>query len=89
MSSNSTQTVAKSDEFGPIRKVLWPIHNYELKKFLPLSLIMFCILFNYTLLRDTKDTLVVNACGASALTFLHRGYPFPNILRSIRIRTIP
>jgi AAA family ATP:ADP antiporter len=69
MSSNTNQAVA-TDEFGPIRKLLWPIHNYELKKFLPLSLIMFCILFNYTLLRDTKDTLVVNACGASALTFL-------------------
>lgn len=68
MSSNINQTA--TEEFGPLRKVLWPIHNYELKKFLPLSLIMFCILFNYTLLRDTKDTLVVNACGASALTFL-------------------
>lgn len=69
MSSNINQTTAEK-EFGPIRKMLWPIHNYELKKFLPLGLIMFCILFNYTLLRDTKDTLVVNASGASAITFL-------------------
>lgn len=68
MSSNNHQ--GTEPEFGPIRKVLWPIHNYELKKFLPLGLIMFCILFNYTLLRDTKDTLVVNASGASAITFL-------------------
>lgn len=68
MSSNINQTTEQ--EFGPIRKLLWPIHNYELKKFLPLGLIMFCILFNYTLLRDTKDTLVVNASGASAITFL-------------------
>lgn len=71
MSSNNNQTNASAEqEFGPIRKLLWPIHNYELKKFLPLGLIMFCILFNYTLLRDTKDTLVVNASGASAITFL-------------------
>jgi len=69
MSSNTSQTITK-EEFGPIRKILWPIHNYELKKFMPLGLIMFCILFNYTLLRDTKDTLVVNASGASAITFL-------------------
>lgn len=69
MSSNTNQA-AVEPEFGPIRKMLWPIHNYELKKFLPLGLIMFCILFNYTLLRDTKDTLVVNASGASAITFL-------------------
>lgn len=68
MSSNSKQPT--EEEFGRIRKLIWPIHNYELKKFLPLSLIMFCILFNYTLLRDTKDALVVNASGASSLTFL-------------------
>lgn len=52
------------------RKLFWPIHNHELKKFLPLGLIMFCILFNYTLLRDTKDTLVVNAAGAGLIPFL-------------------
>ncbi len=69
MSSKNNQAVTQ-EEFGPIRKLLWPIHNYELKKFLPLGMIMFCILFNYTLLRDTKDTLVVNAAGASAITFL-------------------
>jgi AAA family ATP:ADP antiporter len=31
---------------------------------------MFGILFNYTLLRDTKDTLVVNAAGAGLIPFL-------------------
>ena len=60
----------KQDEFTGWRKALWPIHNNELKKFLPLAFIMFCILFNYTLLRDTKDTLVVNSAGAGAITFL-------------------
>lgn len=59
-----------STEFSPLRARFWPIHNYELKKFLPMSFIMFCILFNYTLLRDTKDTLVVNSAGAGAITFL-------------------
>lgn len=57
-------------EFTGWRATLWPIHNYELKKFLPLALIMFCILFNYTLLRDTKDTIVVNSTGAGAISFL-------------------
>jgi len=71
MSSDHTKQASTAvEEFGPIRKLLWPIHGYEMKKFLPLGLIMFCILFNYTLLRDTKDTLVVNASGASAITFL-------------------
>ena len=57
-------------EFTGWRAALWPIHNYELKKFLPLAFIMFCILFNYTLLRDTKDTIVVNSAGAGAIAFL-------------------
>ncbi len=60
----------KLEEFGPIRKLIWPIYRHELKKFLPLGFIMFCILFNYTLLRDTKDTLVVNSAGAGAISFL-------------------
>ncbi len=57
-------------EFSGLRAALWPIHGYELKKFLPLAFIMFCLLFNYTILRDTKDTLVVNSAGAGAITFL-------------------
>lgn len=62
--------VKQQEEFGRWRKLLWPIHNHELKKFLPLGFIMFGILFNYTLLRDTKDTLVVNAAGAGLIPFL-------------------
>ena len=37
-----------------------------LKKILPLGMMFFCILFNYTILRDTKDVLVVTAKGSSA-----------------------
>ena len=66
MSTQGTTT----QQFTGWRAALWPIHGYELKKFLPLSLIMFCLLFNYTILRDTKDTLVVNSSGAAAITFL-------------------
>jgi len=37
-----------------------------LKKVLPLGLMFFSILFNYTILRDTKDVLVVTAPGSGA-----------------------
>lgn len=67
MSATSSST---QPEFTGWRAALWPIHNHELKKFLPLGFIMFCILFNYTLLRDTKDTIVVNSAGAGAISFL-------------------
>ncbi|HFL8819413.1 MAG TPA: Npt1/Npt2 family nucleotide transporter [Candidatus Azoamicus sp. OHIO2] len=63
-------TEPKQEEFSRWRKLLWPIYNDELKKFLPLGFIMFGILFNYTLLRDTKDALVVNAAGAGIIPFL-------------------
>lgn len=57
-------------EFTGWRAALWPIHNHELKKFLPLAFIMFCILFNYTVLRDMKDTVVQESAGAGAISFL-------------------
>jgi len=68
MSNIKSDTI--QPEFTGLRASLWPIHNYELKKFLPLAFIMFCILFNYTLLRDTKDTIIVNSAGAGAISFL-------------------
>lgn len=54
------------EEFTGWRKMVWPIHTFELKKFLPMGIMMFCILFIYTLLRDTKDAILVNAPGAGA-----------------------
>ena len=53
-------------EFSGWRKLVWPIHSYEVKKFLPMGIMMFCILFIYTVLRDTKDAILVNAPGAGA-----------------------
>lgn len=53
-------------EFSGWRKLLWPIHSSEIKKFLPMGIMMFCILFIYTVLRDTKDAILVNAPGAGA-----------------------
>lgn len=68
MSKQSGNPVNK--EFSPMRSVVWPIHEFELKKFLPMGIIMFCLLFNYTILRDLKDSIIVNASGAGTITFL-------------------
>ncbi|WP_068467402.1 NTP/NDP exchange transporter [Candidatus Protochlamydia phocaeensis] len=57
-------------EFGKWRAFFWPVHGYELKKLLPMFFMFFCISFNYTILRDTKDTLIVTAAGAEAIPFL-------------------
>ena len=60
------------DEFGKIRSLFWPIHSFELKKMLPMFFMFFCISFNYTILRDTKDALIMTApgSGAEAIPFL-------------------
>ncbi len=59
-------------EFGKVRAFFWPVYSYELKKLIPMFLLFFFILFNYTVLRDTKDTLIVTApnSGAEAIPFL-------------------
>jgi len=57
-------------EFGKWRSLLWPIHGFELKKFLPMFFLFFFINFNYTILRDTKDTLIVTSAGAETIPFL-------------------
>lgn len=59
-------------EFGKWRSFFWPVHSFELKKLLPMFFLFFFINFNYTILRDTKDTLIVTApgSGAEAIPFL-------------------
>ena len=70
---SSESKVEAAQEFKGLRAVLWPVHNFELKKFLPMGLMMLCILFIYTLVRDLKDTLMVSQAtggGAETLGFL-------------------
>lgn len=59
-------------EFGKWRSFFWPVHQFELKKLLPMFMLFFFINFNYTILRDTKDTLIVTApnSGAETIPFL-------------------
>jgi ATP:ADP antiporter, AAA family len=59
-------------EFGKIRAFLWPIYRDELSKFIPMLIIFFLVGFNYSILRATKDALVVTApaSGAEALPFI-------------------
>jgi ATP:ADP antiporter, AAA family len=57
-------------EFGPIRSLFWPIHNYELRKLVPMLLMLFLICFNYSILRNMKDSLVITASGAAVIPFI-------------------
>lgn len=62
---------ASSDQpFGAIRSCIWPIHRYELKKLMPMFFMISLICFNYGILRNMKDTVVVTASGAEVIPFI-------------------
>lgn len=63
-------TQGANPEFGAIRSILWPIHRHELKKLLPMLAMLFLICFNYTILRNMKDSVVVTAAGAEIIPFI-------------------
>lgn len=73
---------AGQSEFSGLRLYLWPIHNHELKKLLPMLLIFFLVSFDYNVLRTMKDTIVMYApsSGAEVLPFLKVWAMFPGTL---------
>ena len=48
-------------ELGKWRKRLLPVYADEMKQFIAMSIMLFCILFSYTIVRTLKDTLLINA----------------------------
>lgn len=57
-------------QFGPIRAFFWPIHKHELRKLVPMLMMLFFICFNYSILRNMKDSLVVTSSGAEVIPFI-------------------
>ncbi|RTK92828.1 MAG: NTP/NDP exchange transporter [Rickettsiales bacterium] len=53
-----------------LQDIIWPIKRNELKLFVPLSLMMLAMLFNFGSLRSIKDSLVVPNIGAEVISFL-------------------
>lgn len=60
----------KKHEFSKLRAMFFPIHGYEIKKVLPMGMIFFFILYNYTCLRNIKDAIVVPESGGAVIPFL-------------------
>lgn len=72
----------ESDQFKGLKAFIWPVHNYELKKLIPMLLIFFLISFDYNVLRTMKDALVVTAksSGAEVIPFIKVWVMFPGAL---------
>jgi len=67
----SPLSIPKKEYFREKLKEIIP-STTERKKIFPLGFMFFCILFNYTILRDTKDVLMVTApkSGAEVIPFI-------------------
>jgi AAA family ATP:ADP antiporter len=71
--SDAAAEVPKPEKQNILQKIKSAIPPAnERKKLIPLALMFFCILFNYTILRDTKDVLMVTApkSGAEVIPFI-------------------
>ena len=66
-----------STKSSKLTDIIWPIAWHENKKFLPMSFMMFLILFNYSMLRSIKDGFVVTNVGPEAISFLKMYVVFP------------
>jgi AAA family ATP:ADP antiporter len=63
-------TQSLESDFGIFRSLLWPIHRHELRKVLPMLFVFFLVCFNYSVLRNIKDSLVVTASGAEVIPYI-------------------
>lgn len=78
--------MSKSDSeqsaFKGLRALIWPVHNHELKKLIPMLFIFFLISFDYNVLRTMKDTIVVTAkaSGAEVIPFIKVWVMFPGAI---------
>ena len=52
-----------------LRTIFWPIHRHELKKFIPMSALMFCVLFSQNVLRILKDSIVIAEVSVEVTSF--------------------
>lgn len=57
-------------QFGTLRSLFWPIYPREVRKLLPMIFMLFLICFNYSVLRNMKDAIVITASGAEVIPFI-------------------
>lgn len=63
-----------------IKEIIWPIKRDEYKLFMPMALLMLCILFNFSALRSIKDALVIPTLGAEIISFMKLWVVLPSAL---------
>ena len=69
-----------SSFYTKVKYIFWPINRSEMKLFIPFSLMMFCMLFNFGALRSIKDSLLVPNIGAEAISFVKLWLVLPSTI---------
>lgn len=72
--------MSKSHILKRIIQFFWSIKPQEMKLFIPMAIIIFCLLFNFGALRAVKDSLVVPAVGAEVISFLKLWLVLPSAI---------
>lgn len=77
-----SENLSEQPEFSGLRAYIWPVHNYELKKLIPMLFIFFLLSFDYNVLRTMKDALVITAksSGAEVIPFIKVWVMFPGAI---------
>jgi AAA family ATP:ADP antiporter len=80
---------SKPKEFGRIRAALFPVYRHEIKKLIPMFILMFFICFNYTVLRNLKDALVLTAkhSGSEVIPAIKLYVMFPAAILGVLLYT--
>lgn len=74
MSQSSRDT---NSQFSVVRSFLWPIYRSELSKVLPILALLLLISFNYSILLNLKDSILITSSGAEVIPAIKFGVLLP------------
>lgn len=60
----------QSQDFGKIRRLLFPVHRHELSKLIPLILLFLLLSFCYFTLRSLKDIYIIKHINVEAIYYI-------------------
>ena len=69
-----------TQEFSNLRKMLFPIHQSELRKFIPLTSIFLLIAYNYSTLRSLKDMFLLQHTAPEVIYYIKLVAVIPSIV---------
>ncbi len=83
------RSLAKNKYLNKLRTILFPIHYSEFPKFIPMALMRIFMTFNFWIVHNLKDTLIVTTAesGAEAINFIKVWGVFPTSLLFVMVYT--